>query len=426
MNANVNIPNTSIPRVLIVGGGFAGIELAKGLRHAPVQVVMIDKNNYHAFQPLLYQVATAALEPDSIAYPFREIFKKQKNFHFRMAEVLKVRPLDHCVETSIGEITYDYLVLAVGAKTNYFGMADFQQRAMPMKTIPEALTLRTQILENFEKALLVTNLEDRQALMNIIIVGGGSTGVEMAGALGELRKIILPHDYPELDFTLMQIHIIDKEDRLLKTMSQEASRSAEQFLRKFELHLWLNTSVVDYDGRTLGLSNGRKILANTVIWSAGVTGALIDGLSPESTAGGRIKVDELNRVAGHENIFAIGDVAGMVSPKYAKGHPMLAPVAIQQAKNLAGNIQRHFKKEKRQPFVYQNPGIMATVGRNNAVVDLSFIRFQGVLAWFTWVFVHLLTLVGFRNKLVALVNWIWNYFSYDRGLRLIIKPYKKN
>lgn len=426
MNANVNIPTTSNPRVLIVGGGFAGIELAKGLRHAEVQVVLIDKNNYHSFQPLLYQVATAALEPDSIAYPFREIFKRQKNFHFRMAEVLEVRTQDNCVETSIGEIPYDYLVLAVGAKTNYFNMEDFKQHAMSMKSIPESLALRTQILENFEKALLVTNPEDRQALMNIVIVGGGSTGVEMAGALGELRKIILPHDYPELDFTLMQIHIIDKEDRLLKTMSEGASRSAERFLKKFELNLWLNTSVANYDGRTLTLSNGKKIISNTVIWSAGVTGALIEGLKPESIAGGRIKVDEFNRVAGYDNIFAVGDVAGMISAKYPRGHPMLAPVAIQQAKNLAQNIPLHLKKEKLRPFAYRDLGVMATVGRNNAVVDLPFVRFQGVLAWFTWVFVHLLTLVGFRNKLVALVNWVWNYFSYDRGLRLIIQPYKKS
>jgi NADH dehydrogenase len=342
-----------------------------------------------------------------------------------MAKVLRLRPQDNCVETSIGEIAYDYLVLALGAKSNYFGMADFEQHTMPMKSVPEALALRTQILENFEKALLVTNLEDRQALMNIVIVGGGSTGVEMAGALGELRKIILPHDYPELDFSLMQLHIIDKEDRLLKLMSPEASASAEGFLRRFELNLWLNTSGANYDGRTLTLSNGKKIISNTVIWSAGVTGALIEGLKTESMGGGRIKVDEFNRTVGYENVFAIGDVAGMVSPKYPRGHPMLAPVAMQQAKNLSHNIPLHLKKAKLRPFVYRDLGVMATIGRNNAVVDLPFIHFQGVLAWFTWVFVHLMTLVGFRNKTVALVNWIWNYFSYDRGLRLIIKPFIK-
>ncbi len=426
MGSNVNIHTTSRPRVLIVGGGFAGIELAKRLAHAQVQVVLIDKNNYHTFQPLLYQVATAALEADSIAYPFREIFKKQKNFHFRMAEVLKLRPQDHCVETSIGEITYDYLVLALGSKTNYFGMQDFQKNAMVMKSVPEAMGLRTQILENFEKALLVTRLVEREGLMNIVVVGGGPTGVETAGALSELRKIVLPHDYPELDFNLMQIHVVDKEDRLLKSMSPKASRSAEDFLKKFDVNVWLNTGVVSYDGKVLVLSNGKKIISDTVIWSAGVTGELVDGINPQSIAGGRVKVDSFNRVEGHENIFALGDMAAMISPKYPRGYPMLAPVAIHQARNLARNIKFVLKKKKLVPFVYHDLGVMATIGRNNAVVDFTFVKFQGPLAWFVWLFVHLMALVGFRNKIVALVNWAWNYFSYDRGLRLILRPINKN
>lgn len=425
MTTSVNLPTTSNPRLLIVGGGFAGIELAKRLRDAELQVVLVDKNNYHTFQPLLYQVATAALEPDSIAYPFREIFKSQKNFHFRMAEVLKVRPQENCVETSIGMIPYDYLVIAVGSRTNYYGMRDFEAHAMAMKSVPEAMALRTRILENFERALLVKELSDREGLMNIVVVGGGPTGVETAGALGELRKIVLPHDYPELDFEQMQIHIIDAEDQLLKSMSDEASKSAERFLKKFEINIWLQTKVSHYDGKLLSLSNGKRIITNTVIWSAGVTGALVEGFSAEAVAGGRIKVDEFNRVEGQQNIFAIGDIAAMVSPQFPRGYPMLAPVAIQEARNLAWNLKRLLRKEKMRPFRYRDLGVMATVGRNNAVVDFAAIRFQGVLAWFVWLFVHLMALVGFRNKLVALVNWAWNYFSYDRGLRLIIRPYQK-
>jgi NADH dehydrogenase len=423
----VNIPTTSQPRIVIIGGGFAGIELAKGLKHAEAQIVLIDKNNYHTFQPLLYQVATAALEPDSIAYPFREIFKRQDNFIFRMAEVLKVNPEQHVVETSIGEINFDYLVIATGSDTNFFGMKDFADKALAMKSITEALDLRHVILGNFERALLTADLKEREELMNIVVVGGGPTGVEMAGALGELRIHILPHDYPELDFRQMQIHVIDLSDRLLRTMSVESSRSAEKFLKRFDVHLWLQTSVQGYDGKILTLSNGKSILSNTVIWAAGVKGAQIPGLKEESIGkGSRIKVDSSNRVQGYEHIFSIGDIAMIISNELPQGHPMLAPVAIQQAKCLAKNLIRMMHHQTLKPFVYKDPGVMATVGRNNAVVDLPFIKFQGVLGWLTWVFVHLMTLVGFRNKIVAFVNWMWNYFSYDRGLRLIIRPFRKN
>ena len=418
-------PTTSKPRVVIVGGGFAGIELAKNLRDFEAQIVLIDKNNYHTFQPLLYQVATAAMEPDSIAYPFREIFNHQHNFIFRMAEVSKIKPEENAIETSIGDITYDFLVLAMGSRTNYFGMEDIQKNAMPMKTVPEALALRNLMLENFEKALLMNTIEEREALMNIAVVGGGPTGVETAGSLGELKTHVLPHDYPELDFERMQIHIIDMEDRLLKTMSPQASDSAEKFLKRFDINIWVNAKVASYDGKLLILSNGKKLLTDTVIWAAGVTGEIIPGLKPETIVGNRIKVDPHNRVEGYSNIFAIGDVAAMITEKTPKGYPMLAPVAIQQAKLLAKNFKRLENQKPLEAFVYHNLGVLATIGRNNAVVELAFVRFYGFVAWFVWLFVHLMALVGFRNKIVAFVNWAWNYFSYDRGLRLIIKPFRR-
>jgi len=422
----VNIPITSNPRILIVGGGFGGIELAKGLRQTDVQIVLVDKNNYHTFQPLLYQVATAALEPASIAYPFREIFKYQKNFLFRMAEVLKIKPEINSIETSIGDIDYDFLVVASGSKTNYFGLEEVQKNATPMKTIPQAIALRNLMLENFEKAVLTNNIEERECLMNIVVVGGGPTGVETAGALGELRKIVLPRDYPELDFQRMQVHVIDMDDRLLKTMSPEASLSAEKFLKKFDVNLWLNTKVTSYDGKALSLSNGRNLFSTTVIWAAGVTGALIPGLKDEAmTPSNRIKVNASNQVEGYGNIFAIGDIAAMLTEQTPKGHPMLAPVAIKQARLLAKNLERLIQKKSMEVFVYRDFGVMATIGRNHAVVDFPFLKFQGILAWFVWLFVHLMALVGFRNKLIAFVNWAWSYFSYETGLRLIIRPFKK-
>ena len=420
------IPTISKPRLVIIGGGFGGMELAKGLKHADLQIVLIDKNNYHTFQPLLYQVATSALEADSIAYPFREIFKRQGNIIIRMAEVLRIDPDKNCVETSIGEISYDYLVIAVGTKTNFFGMEDMQSHAMRMKTVSEAIELRNLILESFEKALLTKSLEEREAFMSFVVVGGGPTGVETAGALGELKKIVLPHDYPELDLERMQIHIVDMEERLLNAMSTAASESASKFLEKSGVNIWLKTKVSSYDGKIIVLSNSKSILSYNVIWAAGVTGAVMPGLKQE-TAGSnnRFKVDEFNKVIGYENIYAIGDVALMQTEKFPKGYPMLAPVAIQQARQLAKNFMRLLNQKPLRPFRYKDFGVMATVGRNNAVVDLPFIKFQGPLGWFVWLFVHLMALVGFRNKIVAFVNWAWNYFSYDRGLRLIIRPVRR-
>lgn len=422
----VNIPTTSQPRIVIIGGGFGGLELAKRLKGLNAQIVLIDKNNYHTFQPLLYQVATAALEPDSIIYPLRKIFKHQPNVIFRMAEVLQIKLEAKRIETSIGEIFYDYLVLAMGTKTNFFGMQDVERNAMRMKSVPQAMELRNLILESFEKALLTNDVQEHERLMTFTVVGGGPTGVETAGALGELKKIVLPKDYPELDFRRMQIHVVEMNDRLLGTMSESASQSAERFLENFGINIWLKIKVTSYDGNVVSLSNGKRLFTSNVIWTAGVTGALIAGLKAEVILpGNRLKVDAHNRVESHNNIFAIGDIAAMITEKTPKGHPMLAPVAIQQARLLAKNLRRVMDNKPLSPFHYRDMGMMATVGRNHAVVDFHWIKFHGVLGWFIWVFVHLMVLVGFRNRVVALVNWAWNYFSYDRGLRLIIRPFKQ-
>ena len=428
----VNIAVTSKPRIVVIGGGFGGIELIKKLKHADVQIVLLDKNNYHTFQPLLYQVATGGLEPDSIAYPLRKIFKTQSNFIFRMTEVLKIIPEKNSIETSIGEIAYDYLVIATGSKTNFFGMEDMKKNAVDMKSIPQALDLRSLVLQNLERALLTVDLEERESLMTFVVIGGGPTGVETAGALGELKNHILPRDYPELDIQKMQIHIIEKENRLFSAMAQISSVKGEEFLKRFKVNVWRSTSVVSYDGTNLNLSNGKQIKSQTVIWAAGVSGAVVPGLPQEIIVGNRLKVDSYNRVEGCQNIFAIGDIAAMITEKTPRGHPMLAPVAAQQGRNLAENFKRLIahnvsnEKIKFIPFQYRNLGVMATIGRNRAVVELPFIKFQGFFAWFVWMSVHLMALVGFRNRLVVFVNWMWSYFSYDRGLHLIIRPVRRS
>jgi NADH dehydrogenase len=421
MTHSTRIADIGKPRIVIVGGGFAGIELAKSLRNADVQVVLMDKHNHHAFQPLLYQVATAGLEADSIVYPFRKIFENQKNFYFRMAEVERVDTARQVVHTTIGDLTYDYLVIATGATTNYYGNAEIQEHAIPIKTIEDAIALRNKILSNFERALLTDDDEQMNSLIDYVIVGGGPTGVEIAGALAELKLHVFPQDYKELDFIKMDIHLIQSGPRLLNGMSDEASKKAHEFLKKLGVQVWLNSRVKSYDGYTVEFENGQKLITRTLIWAAGVCGVPVPGLREESVLkGNRLQVDIYNRVLGYKNIFAIGDVAAMITRSTPQGHPMMAPPAMQQGKLLGKNLLCLLQGKPMKAFKYTDQGSMATIGRNKAVVDLHAFKTQGILAWFVWMFVHLISIVGYRNRLVVLMNWMWSYFSYDKGMRLII------
>lgn len=418
--------SSAFPRVVIVGGGFGGIELTKRLNNKEVEVLMLDRHNYHTFQPLLYQVATGGLEADSIAFPLRKIFKNQNNFTFRVTDVERVDAERKVVHCSIGEISYDYLIIATGSDTNYFGQKEIEHFSMPMKTIPEALNLRSMILQNLEEALIEPDPVRKNSLLNFVVVGGGPTGVELSGALAELKRHVLPKDYPELSVDDIKVYLIEGSPELLGSMSPQASAKAMEFLKKLGVEVNTELRVVSYDGTILKLSAGEDIYTKNVLWSAGVKGAALDGLPPEAIArGNRILVDEFNRVQGQQHIFAIGDVSASISDKQPNGLPGVAPVAIQQGKQLAKNIIRFINNEQPEPFRYFDKGSMATVGRNLAVVDIGKIRFQGIFAWFVWMFVHLMSLVGFRNKVVTFVNWVWSYFSYDRGTRLIIRRFDR-
>ena len=421
----VNVPDVNQPRVVIIGGGFGGITLASALRNAPVQVVMFDKHNYHTFQPLLYQVATGGLEPDSIAFPLRKMFKRHKNFFFRMAEVERIDAENQAVHTSIGKIGYDYLVVATGSRTNFFGNKELERLSHSMKNIPEALDLRSLILQNFEQAVLTSDLEERNALMNFVVVGAGPTGVETAGALAELKHHILPRDYPELDLRRMQIHLVEAGKRVLPSMSDSASDNALVALEKMGVNIWLDTRVEAYDGETIQTNSAKRLAARTLIWSAGVLGNSLPGLESAHVGGGRLEVDQFNRVKGLANVFAIGDVASMGTDAYPKGHPMVAQPAIQQGALLSRNIKSLIFGRKLIPFQYKDLGSMATVGRNKAVADLGKMRFKGWIAWMLWLAVHLFSLAGFRNRLVVFINWFWSYVTYDKGTRLIIRPFRR-
>jgi NADH dehydrogenase len=422
----MNIPETSVPRIVIIGGGFAGLAVARGLEKKDVQVVLIDKHNYHTFQPLLYQVATGGLEPDSIAFPLRKIFNNLEGYYFRLASVHQIHPDKNEIETSIGNLTYDHLVIATGSATNFFGSKNIEKYTMEMKSVPQSLNIRSLIIENFEEALLTSDLAERNALMNFVIVGGGPTGVELAGALAEMKKGILPKDYPDLDIRQMQINLIQGSDRLLDAMSLKASKKAEDFLTGLGVHVWKSLFVKDYDGKRVVTNTDKVFDAATVIWAAGVQGQLIHGLDADALIerANRIKVDEHNLVVGSANIYAIGDVASMSSEEYPHGHPMMAQPAIQQGKLLAKNLLAKMKGKKLKPFSYNDKGSMATIGRNKAVVDLPNFKFQGFFAWFVWMFVHLFSLIGFRNKVIVFMNWVYNYIRFDRETRLIIRPYK--
>ncbi len=414
------------PKVIIIGGGFGGIQLAKKLNKKEVDVLMLDRHNYHTFQPLLYQVATGGLEPDSIAFPLRKVFRYQQNLNFRVADVLEIVPTENKVITDIGDYSYDYLVLATGSETNFFGQDEIEHYSMPMKTVPEALNLRSLILQNLEEALIEEDKVRKEGLMTFVVVGGGPTGVETAGALAELRNHVLISDYPELDIKNLKIILIEGSPRVLAPFSEEASTKAKEFLENMGVIVMEETRVKSYDGNVITYDEGQKITTKGVIWSAGVKGAMIPGLDKaEIVRGGRIKTTSYNQVVGYDNVFTIGDLAYMETKDYPYGHPGVAQVAIQQGQQLGENLIRVINNEQPKDFDYYDKGSMATVGRNKAVVDLKYWKFQGFFAWLTWMFVHLLFLVGFRNKAVTLMNWIVNYFSYDRGTRVIIRKFNR-
>lgn len=418
-----NVPETDLPRIVIVGGGFGGINLAKKLRNAPVQIVMLDRNNYHLFQPLLYQVSTAGLEADSIAFPLRGIFKNQKNFIFRMAEVTGLRAAENILETGIGDLHYDYLVLATGSTTNFFGNKLIEEHAIGMKSLIEAVQIRNYVIKQFEESLLLKNEAEIKPKLNFVMVGGGPTGVEMAGAFAELRKYIMPKDYPELPVSLMNIYLIEGSPRLLAGMSEHSSEKALKGLEELGVTVMRKTVVKDYDGKVLTLSTGEKIESHSLFWSAGVRGVPVAGIPPEIILpNGRILVNSFNQVNGLTNVFAIGDIAQMTDDKHPKGFPMVAQVAIQQGANVAANIKKIVKQQTTlTPFKYNDLGSMATIGRNKAVAEFAGMKLYGYFAWLVWMGVHLMSLLGFRNKLVVFINWFYRYFTFDRGTRIIIK-----
>lgn len=417
-----NLPKSDKKRVVIVGGGFGGLRLANRLRHSDFQVVLVDRNNYHQFPPLIYQIASAGIEPSSISFPFRKIFQRRKNFFYRMAEVRSIFPKHKIIQTSIGKVHYDYLVLAAGSTTNFFGNKHVEEEAMPMKNVSEAMGLRNALLDNFERALTCAGEQERRELLNVVIVGGGASGVEIAGALSEMKNFVLPKDYPDLPSNLMHIYLVEAGDRLLSSMSPESSAKVERYLRSMGVDVQFGKMVVDYQNHRVMMKDGSSIPTRTFIWVSGVAAQPVGNL-PESLLGRgrRIKVDAYNRVEGLDGVFCIGDQCIMTADAaYPGGHPQLAQVAIQQGTLLARNLVRLESGEELVPFRYKNLGTMATVGRNRAVAEFKEVKFGGFFAWFLWLAVHLRSILGVRNKLVVLFNWVWNYFSYSQSLRMIV------
>ena len=422
----VNIPETAQKRIVIIGAGFGGLKLSQKLIGSGYQIVLIDRNNYHQFQPLFYQVATAGVEPSSILFPLRKIFQKQKDVYIRVGEVYSVDPNKKELHTSLDTVWYDYLVISTGVNSNFFGMKSMEEYAIPMKSASEAMALRNRLLQSFEKAVTLRDQNARKALLNVIVVGGGPTGVEVAGAIAEMKKFVLPKDYPDLNFDVMQISLIEGSPVLLGGMSKHASEKALYYLRRLGINVLLDTRVTDYDGNLLHIGD-TQIETKTVIWAAGISGVVPEGFPDESIGRGRrLVVDEYNRVSGFEDIFAIGDVSVISTPSYPNGHPQVAQVAIQQGLNLARNFLLILRNSELRPFKYIDRGSMATIGRNRAVADLSFIKFSGFIAWLTWMFVHLMAIVGVKNRLLIFINWLWNYLTYDQSLRLILWAAKKD
>ena len=422
----MNIPKIDLPRVVVIGGGFAGLNLVKKLRKLPIQLVMLNKHNYHAFQPLLYQVSTSGIEPDSIVYPLRMFIKRQKNFYFRLADVSHINPETQTITADIGELNYDYVIINTGTRTNFFGNKQIKKYAMPMKTVPQALNLRSLILQNFEKSTIVVTDEEKKFLLNFVIVGAGPTGVELAGAIAEFKHNVLPLDFPDLDPELMQIHILEGGDRVLPPMSEASSKKSAEALRSLGVQIHTNTIVTDYDGALVTTKCGKTFKTRTLIWSAGVIGNLIKGFPKESynERTNRYFVDVYNKVKGYNNVFALGDVAQMQCEGYPNGHPQVAQPAIQQAKNFSKNFIKILNgNTDLKPFKYNDKGSMATIGRNKAVADIKKLNFSGFTAWLIWMFIHLMALVGFRNRLIVFLNWVYNYANFNKASRLIIRRF---
>lgn len=423
----MNITDSSkFPLVVIVGGGFGGLQVAKHLKDKPVEVLMLDKHNYHTFQPLLYQVAMGSLESESIAFSLRKNFASQKNFRFRIAEVIGVNAGKNTIDTTIGEIAYDYLIIATGSTTNFFGNKDIEKFSMPMKSIPEALNLRYSILQNIEEALLKPTKEERDPYLTFVLVGAGPTGVELSGSLAELRNHILTKDYPELKKEDMKVYLVDFLPKVLGPFSDEASHAAKDFLTGMGVEVLLGMKVESYDGEEIKFEGGKTIRTKNVIWSAGVMGVVPEGINKDSIErGNRIRTDSICRVVGTNNIFAIGDVAAMITHDTPKGHPGVAQVAIQMGQHVAKSIVSLINGEPAVPFKYFDKGSLATIGRNKAVADLGKIKFQGFFAWLVWMFVHLISLLGGRNKVIVFINWVSSYITYNGGTRLIIRKFER-
>ena len=415
------------PHLIIIGGGFAGLELIKKLNNKPIKVTVLDKNNYFNFQPLMYQVASGGLGPDAIAYPLRKIIGNMPNVAFRMAEVKEINTAQNEVITNIGNFNYDYLCIATGAQTNFFGNTELEKHCMQLKSIPDALDLRSDILQEFEKALSESKTGDIERYLNFVIVGGGPTGVETAGSLAEIKKNVIPADYKELDANKMQVHLIEAAPRILAAMSEISSKKAQQFLEELGVHVQTNTAVQTYNAETgnLTLSNGQILKTDTVIWSAGVKGKTLPGIPADLVVrGNRYKVDEFNKIETLNNVFAIGDIAYMTTDEaFPNGHPMVGTVAQQQGKLLGNNLLKIITNQQPKPYKYFNLGSMATIGRHKAVFEIFGIKMQGYIAWLGWMFIHLMLLVGFRNRLVVFFNWMWNYVSYQRAIRIITRPF---
>ncbi len=412
-------------KVIIIGAGFAGLQLVENLSEDYFEILLIDKLNHHQFQPLFYQVATSQIEPSSISFPLRKIFQKRSNLQIRMAEVSEIIPTLKKVCTNLGDFGYDYLIIATGCQTNYFGNPRIEQYCYGLKTTYDAIKIRNALLLNFEK-WISANQEELELLSNIVIVGGGPTGVELAGSLAEIKKNILPKDFPKIDFNLLNIQLLEGSPATLNNMSDYAKAASREYLLELDVKIRTGIFVKDYDGTTVTLNTNETIKSSFVIWAAGVKGNIVNGLESAVIKNNRYQVDRYNQVNGFDQIYAVGDIAQMETPRFSNGHPQLANVAINQAKNLARNMQREKLGKSRREYEYTNLGTMATIGKHKAIVDLPFLEFKGFIAWFFWMFLHLMLILSVRNKLIIFIHWAWNYFSKDTSLRLILRDYNKH